>query len=95
MAETRGSTALKPAQVKLCGEQKISLANTLLWSQIKKVLALTADGKLLLLHLNSSKFKLIDSTKISDAPTWAHLAVCGKVLFIRELNGLTKLNWNP
>ncbi|MDE0569685.1 MAG: PQQ-binding-like beta-propeller repeat protein [Verrucomicrobiales bacterium] len=61
----------------------------------EKALALTADGKLLLLHLDPSKFKLIDSTKISNEPTWAHLAVCGKELFIRELKGLTKLNWNP
>ncbi|MEC7357370.1 MAG: PQQ-binding-like beta-propeller repeat protein [Verrucomicrobiota bacterium] len=61
----------------------------------EKALALTADGKLLLLHLDPSKFKLIDSKKISDEPTWAHLAVCGKELFVRELKGLTKLNWNP
>ena len=58
-----------------------------------KALALTADGKLLLIHLNPSKFKLIDTTKISNEPTWAHLAVCGKEFFIRELKGLTKLIW--
>jgi hypothetical protein len=61
----------------------------------EKALALTADGKLLLLHLDPSKFKLIDSKKISDEPTWAHLAVCDKELFVRELKGLSKLNWNP
>ena len=60
-----------------------------------KALALTADGELLLLHLDPSEFKLIDRNKISDEPTWAHLAVCGNELFIRELKGLTKLNWNP
>ena len=58
-----------------------------------KALALTADGKLLLIHLNPSTFKLIDTTKISNEPTWAHLAVCGKEFFIRELKGLTKLIW--
>ena len=60
-----------------------------------KALALTADGELLLLQLDPSAFKLIDTNKISDEPTWAHLAVCGNELFIRELKGLTKLNWTP
>jgi outer membrane protein assembly factor BamB len=58
-----------------------------------KVLALTADGNLLLMQLNSSEFKLVDSRKISDSPTWAHLAVCGEELFVRELKGLVKLQW--
>ena len=76
------------------------------WSSVKKfseyaslvankgrALALTADGNLLLMELNPAEFKLIDTKKVSDSPTWAHLAVCGDELFVRELKGLAKLRW--
>ena len=38
-------------------------------------------------------FALIDSVKISDQQTWAHLAVSGEELFIRELNALSAFRW--
>ena len=58
-----------------------------------KALALTADGNLLLIDLDPSEFKLLDTKKVSDSSTWAHLAVCGEELFVRELKGLIKLKW--
>ena len=56
-------------------------------------LALTADGNLLLIDLDPVAFKLLDTKKVSDSSTWAHLAVCGEELFVRELKGLIKLEW--
>ncbi|MCP4847787.1 MAG: PQQ-binding-like beta-propeller repeat protein [Verrucomicrobiaceae bacterium] len=86
-----------------CFEAK---TGNLKWSSVKKfsdyaslvankerALALTADGNLLLIELSPSEFKLVDTKKISDSPTWAHLAVCGEELFVRELKGLAKLQW--
>ena len=86
-----------------CFEAK---TGNLKWSSVKKfihyaslvsnkerALALTADGNLLLIELTPSGFKLVDTHKISDSPTWAHLAVCGEELFVRELKGLAKLQW--
>lgn len=66
------------------------------WSlvaQNDKILALDERGELLLIQANPEKFELIDSRKISDDPSWAHLAVCGNEVFIRELNAMTAYRW--
>lgn len=66
------------------------------WSMVANgdgILALDERGELLLIRANPEKFELLDSTKISDTPTWAHLAVCGEELFIRELDGVTSYRW--
>ncbi len=59
----------------------------------KKILALDERGELLLIKANPKEFELIESRKISDDSTWAHLAVCGDQLFIRELNALAAYQW--
>jgi outer membrane protein assembly factor BamB len=58
-----------------------------------KILALTADGKILMIETNPEEFKIIDSVEVSDQSTWAHLALCGDELFIRELKGIAKFRW--
>ncbi|MBM4069719.1 MAG: pyrrolo-quinoline quinone [Planctomycetes bacterium] len=58
-----------------------------------RILALDQRGILLLIKANPKEFELIDSHKISDAETWAHLAVCGEELYIRELHALTVHRW--
>jgi outer membrane protein assembly factor BamB len=66
------------------------------WSMVvnqDRILALDERGELLLIRANPEKFELLDSRKISDDPTWAHLAVCGDEIFIRELNAMTKWRW--
>ncbi len=66
------------------------------WSMVtngEMILALDERGELLLIRANPEKFELIDSRKISEEPAWAHLAVCGEALFIRELNALSALRW--
>lgn len=66
------------------------------WSlaaQGERVLALDQRGQLYLFRANRQKFDLIDQRKLTDAETWAHLAVAGEQLFVRELNGLTAWVW--
>lgn len=66
------------------------------WSlvaQQDRILALDERGELLLIRANPEKFELLDSRKISDSPTWAHLAVCGDEIYIRELNAQTAYRW--
>ena len=57
------------------------------------VLALKADGELLIFSLTPKEFKIIDSKKVSDQSTWAHLALCGDEIFVRELKGISKFKW--
>ena len=40
------------------------------------------------------EFELLDQREITDAETWAHLAVAGDQLFVRELNALTAFRWS-
>lgn len=66
------------------------------WSMVAqgdRILALDERGELLLIHANPEKFVLLDSRKISDSPTWAHLAVCGDELYIRELKAVAAYRW--
>lgn len=62
-------------------------------AQGDRILALDQRGVLLLIKANPKEFELIDEMNISDADTWAHLAVSGDELFIRELNGLAVYRW--
>jgi hypothetical protein len=57
------------------------------------VLALDERGDLLLLDLNSREFVKVDSRHVSDESTWAHLAVAGNQVFVRELKGLSVFEW--
>lgn len=58
-----------------------------------KMLALDNSGKLLLIKANADKFELLDERQVSKAETWAHLAVVGDEVFIRDLFGLTAYRW--
>jgi hypothetical protein len=63
-------------------------------AQRDRILALDQQGQLLLLKANPKEFELIDQRKVSDDETWAHLAISGDELFVRELNGLKKFRWS-
>jgi outer membrane protein assembly factor BamB len=66
------------------------------WSLVAhgdRILALDQRGTLYLLRANPEKFDLLDSRKISDEETWAHLAVCGDQLFVRELKAVAAYRW--
>lgn len=65
------------------------------WSLVAsgdKILALDERGELLLIRATPEKFDLLDTRKVGD-DTWAHLAVCGNEVFIRELNAIAVYRW--
>jgi len=67
------------------------------WSLVaqgQKILALDERGDLLLIQANPEKFDLLNQRHVSDSPTWAHLAVCGAEVFVRDLKGLTAYRWS-
>ncbi len=67
------------------------------WSMVvqgDRILALDQRGILYLIRANPEKFVLLDSRKITDADTWAHLAVSGDQLFVRELQAIVAFRWN-
>ncbi len=65
------------------------------WSMVangNQILALDQNGTLRLLQADREKYRELDSRKVGD-DTWAHVAVSGGQIFIRELNSLTVYDW--
>jgi outer membrane protein assembly factor BamB len=60
----------------------------------KNILALDQTGELFLIRHNPAKFELLDRKKISEEETWAHVAVCGKDVFVRELKAMAAYEWD-
>jgi outer membrane protein assembly factor BamB len=63
-------------------------------AQGDRILALDQRGSLHLLRADREEFHQLDQRKVSDAETWAHLAVAGDQLFVRELSALTAYRWS-
>ena len=66
------------------------------WSLVAsgdRILALDQRGMLFLLRANREKLEQLDKRKLTNAETWAHLAVAGDQLFVRELNALAAWQW--
>ncbi len=66
------------------------------WSLVAhadSILALDERGDVLLIRAQPQQFEVLDSRKVSEDPTWAHLAVCGEEVFIRELNAMAAFRW--
>lgn len=66
------------------------------WSLVAngdRILALDQRGELLLIRATPEKFDLMDKREISNDSTWAHLAVCGREVFVRELGAMTAFHW--
>ncbi len=57
------------------------------------ILALDQRGLLYLLRANPQQFELLDKRRLNPAESWAHLAVAGNDLFVRELNALAAYLW--
>ena len=77
-------------------ERWVSIPFGKYWSLVaqgQKILALDERGDLLLINANPRKFELLGQRHVSDSPTWAHLAVCGHDVFVRDLKGLTVYRW--
>jgi outer membrane protein assembly factor BamB len=58
-----------------------------------RILALDERGELFLIRATPEKFDLIGQHKVSENPTWAHVAVADGQLFIRELESMRVLQW--
>ncbi|MBX3745917.1 MAG: PQQ-like beta-propeller repeat protein [Verrucomicrobiae bacterium] len=61
----------------------------------RQILALDEDRTLHLVHADPATFRLAGSQRVAEEETWAHLAVSGTDLFVRDLAGLTVLRWRP
>lgn len=66
------------------------------WSMVvngPRILALDQRGDLLLIDAQADEFRTLDTRHLTDAETWAHLAVTGDQIFVRELNAVTAYSW--
>ena len=66
------------------------------WSlaaQGTKLLALDENGSLYLIQADPKEFKLLAEKKLSEAETWAHLAIDGDLIVIRSLKQLKAFRW--
>ncbi|MBX9584599.1 MAG: PQQ-like beta-propeller repeat protein [Gemmataceae bacterium] len=66
------------------------------WSLVArgdKLLGLDNRGVLYLVRADPKDYEPLDERKLGAGETWAHLAVCGGELFVRDLNGITAYRW--
>ena len=66
------------------------------WSMVangNRLLALTERGELYLIAANTEEFEVVDVIEVAESETWAHLAVDGHQVLIRELDGLSAFTW--
>lgn len=66
------------------------------WSLVandNRILALDQKGELLLIDANPEAFTLLDRRKIAKQGTWAHVAVAGDQVFVRELQAIAVYRW--
>jgi outer membrane protein assembly factor BamB len=66
------------------------------WStaqQGDRMLTLDEEGVLYLIQATPGEFRLLDSHRVSEQPTWGHIAVSGTQVFIRELEGIAVYRW--
>ncbi len=67
------------------------------WSLVAqgdRILALSDAGELRLIAADPKVYRVIDYMELTDHETWAHLAVDGNQVFVRELDALTAYAWN-
>lgn len=57
------------------------------------ILALDEDGTLYLIGANPEQLVIKEKRAISKAPTWAHLAISGNQLLVRELEAIACYEW--
>ncbi len=62
-------------------------------AQGDRILALDERGILLLIKADPKGFELLDQRKVAEEDTWAHLAVCGDEIFVRELRAMAAFRW--
>ena len=63
-------------------------------AQRDRILALNETGRLFLIRARPESFELMDTRRVSDSETWAHLAVVDDQLFVRALNTVSVWSWS-
>lgn len=59
----------------------------------ERILALDTKGSLNLIEASPERFTRLGTRKVADAETWAHIAVCGNEIFVRELEAMSVWRW--
>jgi len=66
------------------------------WSMVAagdRILALDETGVLRLVKATPEAYTQLGEAKVADEEAWAHLAVSGSDLFVRDLEGITAYSW--
>jgi outer membrane protein assembly factor BamB len=66
------------------------------WSLIaykNRILALDQKGILYLIEADPKEFKVLETREITENESWAHLAISGDQIFIRDLKTLSVFQW--
>ncbi len=66
------------------------------WSMVRngsRILALDERGDLLLIDASPAEYRQLDTRHVTDATSWAHLAVADEQVFVRALDALIVYRW--
>ena len=58
-----------------------------------RILALDESGALYLLKANPERFELLAERSVSTQSCWAHLAMAGRHIAVRELKAIALYEW--
>jgi outer membrane protein assembly factor BamB len=58
-----------------------------------RILALDERGLLLLIDASPEEFRLLDERRVAEQESWAHLAIAGRQVFVRDLGGISAFDW--
>ena len=62
-------------------------------AQGNRILGLDERGILVLVEADPKEFRLIGQHKVAETETWAHLAISGDEIFVRELKAMSVFRW--
>lgn len=66
------------------------------WSLVAQgdqILALSNEGEIRLIAADPKEYRVVDRFELPENNTWAHLAVDGRQVFVRDLKGLSAYVW--
>ncbi len=75
-------------------EQKFGKYQSLV-AQGRRILALDERGILYLFAADPERLRVLGETRLTQGETWAHLAVEGEDLVVRELKAVSRWTWSP
>lgn len=58
-----------------------------------RILALDQKGELLLIAADPREFRLLDRREVASSEAWAHVAVAGDDVLVRDLKGISAFRW--